>query len=100
MTRAFLYSFFTHMQRKRCRSITIGEAVRQRIIELCQERNMSINALSHESGVTQSTVNNIVSRRNHSTTVATIQKLCDGLEMTITEFFQSDLFSNIEPEVK
>ena len=36
----------------------------------------------------------------HSTTVATIQKLCDGLEMTITEFFQSDLFSNIEPEVK
>lgn len=61
---------------------------------------MSINALSIQSGVTQSTVNNIISRRNNSTTVATIQKLCDGLGMTITEFFQSDLFSDIEQEVK
>ncbi len=61
---------------------------------------MSINALSIQSGVTQSTVNNIISRRNNSTTVATIQKLCDGLGMTITEFFQSDLFSDIEQEIK
>lgn len=74
--------------------------MRQRIIELCQDQNMSINALSIQSGVTQSTVNNIISRRNNSTTVATIQKLCDGLGMTITEFFQSDLFSNIEQEIK
>ena len=61
---------------------------------------MTINALANKSGVTQSTVNNIISRRNNSTTVATIQKLCDGLGMTITEFFQSDLFSNIEQEIK
>ena len=74
--------------------------MRQRIIELCQERNMTINALANKSGVTQSTVNNIISRRNNSTTVATIQKLCDGLGMTITEFFQSDLFSDIEQEIK
>lgn len=74
--------------------------MRQRIIQICQERDISINALSIKSGVTQSTVQNIVSGRNHSTTVATIQKLCDGLGMTITEFFQSDLFSNIEQEVK
>lgn len=74
--------------------------MRQRIIQICQERDISINALSIKSGVTQSTVQNIVSGRNHSTTVATIQKLCDGLGMTITEFFQSDLFSDIEQEVK
>ena len=74
--------------------------MRQRIIELCQERDMTINALSNKTGVTQSTVNNIISRRNNSTTVATIQKLCDGLGMTITEFFQSDLFSDIEQEIK
>lgn len=74
--------------------------MRQRIIGLCQERDISINALSIKSGVTQSTVNNIVSGRNKSTTVATIQKLCDGLDMTITEFFQSDLFCDIEQEVK
>ena len=100
MASPILYSFLTYLQRKRCWSITIGEAVRQRIIELCQERDMTINALANKSGVTQSTVNNIISRRNNSTTVATIQKLCDGLGMTITEFFQSDLFSNIEQEIK
>ena len=74
--------------------------MRQRILDLCQERNISINALSTQSGVTQSTVNNIISGRNNSTTVATIQKLCDGLGITITEFFQSDLFCDIEQEVK
>ena len=80
--------------------MTIGEAVRQRIIQLCQERNISINKLSGISGVTQSTVNNIVSGRNNSATVSTIKKLCDGLGITITEFFQSDLFAELEQEIK
>ena len=80
--------------------MNIGEAVKERILELCRERNLSINKLSGISGVTQSTVNNIVSGRNHSTTVSTIKKLCDGLEITIEEFFHSELFRNLEQEVK
>ena len=80
--------------------MTVGEAVRQRIIQLCQERNISINKLSGISGVTQSTVNNIVSGRNNSTTVSTIKKLCDGLGITIDEFFHSELFSRLEQEIK
>jgi transcriptional regulator with XRE-family HTH domain len=80
--------------------MTIGEAVRQRIIQLCQERNITVNKLSGISGVTQSTVNNIVSGRNNSTTVSTIKKLCDGLGITIDEFFLSDLFSGLEQEIK
>lgn len=80
--------------------MTIGEAVRRRIIHLCQERDISINKLSSISGVTQSTVNNIVSGRNNSATISTIKKLCDGLGITITEFFQTDLFSNLEQEIK
>ena len=80
--------------------MTVGEAVRQRIIQLCQERSISINKLSGISGVTQSTVNNIVSGRNNSTTVATIQKLCDGLGITIDEFFHCALFHHIEQEIK
>lgn len=80
--------------------MTIGEAVKERILQLCAEHDMSINKLSTISGVTQSTVNNIVSGRNNSTTVATIQKLCDGLGITIGEFFTSDLFNEIDPEVK
>lgn len=80
--------------------MTIGEAVRERILELCAERDMTINKLSTISGITQSTVNNIVGGRNNSTTVSTIQKLCDGLGITIVEFFNNDLFKEIEPEVK
>ena len=80
--------------------MTVGEAVRQRIIELCQEHDISINKLSGMSGVTQSTVNNIVSGRNNSTTVSTIKKLCDGLGITINEFFNSELFVGLEQEIK
>ena len=80
--------------------MTIGEAVRQRIIQLCQERDISINKLSSISGVTQSTVNNIVSGRNNSATISTIKKLCDGLGITIDEFFHSDLFEGLEQEIK
>ena len=52
------------------------------------------------SGITQSTLSNIVSGRNNSTTVSTIQKLCDGFDITIDQFFDHDMFRNIEPEVK
>ena len=78
----------------------IGEAVRARILDLCRERNLSINRLCLLSGVTQSTVNNIVSRRNHSTTVTTIKKICDGLGISIGDFLSSELFRGLDQEVK
>lgn len=80
--------------------INIGEAAKERILELCRERSISINKLSSMSGVTQSTVNNIVSGRNNSATISTIKKLCDGLGITIEEFFDSELFRNLEQEIK
>jgi transcriptional regulator with XRE-family HTH domain len=80
--------------------LTIGEAVKNRILELCRENDISINKLCDMSGVTQSTVNNIVSGRNNSTTVSTIKKLCDGLGITIEEFFASDVFTGLEQEVR
>ncbi|MGN1123748.1 MAG: helix-turn-helix domain-containing protein [Eubacterium sp.] len=80
--------------------MTIGEATKNRIIELCNENSITINKLSTISGVTQSTLNNIVSGRNNSTTVSTIKKLCDGLGITIVEFFNTDDFINLEQEIK
>lgn len=68
--------------------MNIGEAVKERIIELCRERDISINKLCNMSGVTQSTVNNIVRGRNNSATISTIKKLCDGLGITIQEFLR------------
>lgn len=81
-------------------ALNIGKAVRLRIIELCGQRNITVNKLATISGVTQSTLNNIVGGRNNSTTISTIKKLCDGLEITIQEFFNSEFFSNLEQEIK
>ena len=80
--------------------MTIGEAVKERILELCRERDISVNKLSCISGVTQSTVNNIVSGRNNSATVSTLKKLCDGLDNSIIEFFNCELFHDLEQEIK
>ena len=80
--------------------MNIGEAVKERILELCREHDISVNKLSSMSGVTQSTVNNIVSGRNNSATVSTIKKLCDGLGITIEDFFNSELFHGLEQEIK
>ena len=80
--------------------MNIGEAVRERIIELCRENDISINKLCTMSGVTQSTVNNIVSGRNNSATVSTIKKLCDGLDLTLGCFFSTPEFDALEQELQ
>lgn len=80
--------------------MTVGAAVRERILQLCKERGLSINKLCTISGVTQSTVNNIISGRNHSVTVSTIKKLCDGLEITMEDFFCGGLFRDLEQEIQ
>lgn len=80
--------------------MTVGTAVRERILQLCNERDLSINKLCSISGVTQSTVNNIVSGRNNSATISTIKKLCDGMEITLEEFFASELFHGLEQEIQ
>ncbi|MGN0486206.1 MAG: helix-turn-helix domain-containing protein [Acutalibacteraceae bacterium] len=78
----------------------IGEAVRIRIIDLCKERNITINKLSTICGLTQSTLNNITGGRNNSATISTIKKICDGLDITIQEFFSAPVFDNLEQEIK
>lgn len=80
--------------------MNVGQAVRERIAELCEEKHIAINKLANISGITQSTLNNIMSGRNNSTTISTIQKICDGLEITVTDFFDSPLFLGIEQEIK
>ncbi|WP_317854211.1 helix-turn-helix transcriptional regulator [Chakrabartyella piscis] len=80
--------------------MTVGEAVKQRLLRLCEGRGITINKLATMSGVTQSTLNNIVSGRNNSTTISTIKKLCDGLDITIIDFFDDDLFRTLEQELQ
>ena len=80
--------------------MNIGQAVRKRIIDLCQSHDLTVNGLTNMCGVTQSTVNNIVSGRNKSATVSTVKKICDGLGMTIQEFFDDKVFYDLEQEIK
>ena len=75
-------------------------AVRARILDLCAQRQITVNRLATLSGVTQSTLNNIVSGRNNSATVSTIKKLCDGLDISLREFFDVPAFDDLEQEIK
>ena len=79
--------------------MTIGEACKIRINELCRERGITLNKLAIISGLTQSTLNNIMSGRNKSTTVSTIKKICDGLEISILDFFSTEIFVDLEQEL-
>ena len=80
--------------------MNIGKAVKLRIIELCNQKDITLNKLSTICGITQSTLNNIISGRNQSTTISTIKKICDGLDITVRDFFAGSLFDDLEQEIK
>jgi len=80
--------------------MNIGEATRLRIQELCKEKKITVNRFSTICGITQSTLNNIISGRNNSTTISTIKKLCDGLDITLGEFFATPVFDELEQEIE
>ena len=78
----------------------VNEAVKLRILELCYQNHITLNKLSTICGITQSTLNNIISRKNATTTVSTIKKICDGLEITLIQFFDCPLFQHLEQEIR
>lgn len=75
------------------------EALQRRVLELCRQRTLSVKGLGDLCGITHSTLSNIVSGRNNSATIATIHKICTGLGMELPEFFDSDLFRDLEQEI-
>ena len=80
--------------------MTISEAVIKRLYELCNERQITINKLSTISGITQSTVSDIVNGVTSSARMDTIKKLFDGLDISVRQFFDSPLFDDLEQELK
>jgi len=76
-----------------------AKTVAIRILELCMQRNITVNFLSTQSAVRQSTVNDIVSGKTKNPGIVTIKKLCDGLEISLPEFFGTDAFHNLEQEI-
>ena len=76
------------------------EAVAKRIIQLCDERDIAINSLANDSGVSPSTVYSMLNEKSQNPGVVSIKKLCDGLEISLREFFNCSLFDDIEQEIK
>ena len=76
------------------------EAVAQRILELCRERNIAVNALANISGVSPSTIYSMLNQKSQNPGVVSIKKICDGLEITVRQFFDSSLFDETEQEIK
>ena len=76
------------------------EAVAKRILQLCEEKNIAINALANLSGVTPSTVYSMLNEKSKNPGIVSLKKLCDGLEISIREFFDSELFDVLEQEIK
>lgn len=77
----------------------LNEAVSERLQELLHERNMTQYQLSMKSGVPKSTISNLVHCQYDSMKLRIIHELCQGLNITISEFFNSNLFNeeNLEP---
>lgn len=79
--------------------MNIRNAVRQRIIDLCDSRDMTINKLALECGLTQSTLSSIINTGSKNPTLATVAKICAGLKISVREFFDDELFERIEDVV-
>jgi len=75
-------------------------AVRNRILRLCAERNITINKLSTLSALPPSSVKNILYGKSNDPKLLTLKKLCDGLDISLGEFFSTEEFDSLEPEIK
>lgn len=76
------------------------EAVAQRILALCRERDLAVNALANLSGVPPSTVYSMLNQKSRNPGVVSIKKLCDGLGITVRAFFDSELFDETQQEIE
>ena len=76
------------------------EAVAKRILDLCAERNMAVNALASISGVSPSTIYSMLNEKSKNPGVVSLKKICDGLGITLGEFFSTPEFDELEQEIK
>ena len=76
------------------------QAVANRILELCTQRNIAVNALAAVSGMPPSTIYSMLNEKSQNTGVVSIKKLCDGLDISLREFFNSELFEHLEQEIQ
>ena len=79
--------------------MSVKDAVAVRFRNLCAERKIKTNELANIAGVTASTVYSLLDKRRRDVSIITIKKLCDGLEITLGDFFSSPEFDSLEQEI-
>lgn len=77
----------------------VQEAVVKRIRSLCREKNMNMSQLAYRAGMPQSTLKNVMNGNSKNTGIVTIKIICDGLDISLDEFFQCGLFTLLEQEI-
>ncbi len=80
--------------------MSVKDAVTDRFKEICDSRNIRVNELANLAGVTPSTVYSMMDKNRREVSITVIKKLCDGLDITLAEFFTSEIFDNLEQEIK
>jgi len=78
----------------------IKEAVANRILQLCEERQIAVNALAGICGISPSTIYSILNEKSQNPGIVTIKKICDGLDITVGHFFATPEFDALEQEIK
>lgn len=81
-------------------SVNTVTAIKNRIMKLCEERNITINKLATLSGLSPSSIKSILYGKSENPKILTIKMICDGLDITLGEFFSTKEFDNLEQEVK
>ena len=80
--------------------MSVKDVVAKRFMTLCQERKIKLNELANKSGVTPSTAYSMMDKSRRDISIRTIKKFCDGLEITLGEFFSTPEFDALEQEIK
>ena len=75
-------------------------AVAARIVQLCEERKLSVNALANNAGIPPSTIYSLLNEKSQNPGIVTLKKICDGLEISLREFFDSEIFAGLEQEIQ
>ena len=79
--------------------MAVKDAVTKRFAEICEQRKMKLNELAGISGVTPSSVYSMMDSRRRDVSISLIKKLCDGLEISLAEFFSSPIFDELTQEI-
>jgi len=80
--------------------VNTKQAIAERIIELCREKKITTNGMANIAGISPSTIYSILNTKSKSPEIITVKKICDGLEISLAEFFDADVFRDLEQEIK